>query len=62
MSNRKHGRIVLRFEPLDLRPRLYRDEEFSQESILQDPSCHNTYNVLPQKLLEPQVSHLLPQE
>ena len=29
MSNRKYRRIVSKFEPLALRPRLHRNEEFS---------------------------------
>ena len=62
ISNRKHERIISRFEPLALRPRLQRNEGFSLKTILQDTWCHNTYNELPQEHLNPQVTHLFSQE
>ena len=62
MSNRKHERIISRFEPLALRSSLHRNEGFPLKMIPQDHLCHNTYNEPLLKLLDSQVSHLFPQE
>ena len=53
MINRKHGRFVSRFEPLALRPRLHRNEEFPLKSISQDHSISQHLQWAPSRTLRP---------
>jgi len=61
MSNRKHGRIISRFEHTCSPPStLWRI--FTKKWSRKITWCCNTYNELPQELLDPQVPHLFMQE
>ena len=62
MSNRKHERIILRFEPLALRPHLHHYEGFPLKSIPQDHSVSQHLQRALSRFLDPQVPHLFPQE
>jgi len=47
MRNRKHDRIVSRFDPLALCPCLHHNEGFQYKRFCKITRCRNTYNELP---------------
>jgi len=62
MSNRKQGKIVSRFKHTCSTSPPSTLWMISTIPITQDHSLPQPYNELPQKLLDPQVPHLFPQE
>ena len=60
MSNRKHGRIISKFEPFALRPRHRHNEVFLLNRSRKITRCRNTYNEFTLELLDSQFPLLFP--